>query len=128
GGVRFRDAEEGVPDAPAGAEQADEGRGRADGGEHAGAAQHAPAAARFDALEPRRDPLLDAVVVGQTGGELQLGRGRAEELRNLTLNLGKLLDLVEGAYAGELLRCRPHPPLGEKDLDRLVTPHRPGDE
>src|SRR6516164_7379499 len=39
GGMRFRDADEAVHDAPDGAEQADEGGGRTDGGKHTGAAQ-----------------------------------------------------------------------------------------
>src|SRR5262249_11698425 len=40
----------------------------------------------------------------------------------------KLLDLLERTYAGELPRCCPPPPLGEKDFDRFGEPHRPGDE
>src|SRR5271168_1899473 len=66
GGVQLRDADEAVHDAPHRAEQADEGRGGADGGEDAGAAQHLPPDAR-DALEPRRDALLDAVDVAPVG-------------------------------------------------------------
>ena len=56
--LRFRDADEAVHDAPDGAEQADERAGRADGGENAGAARHAPARCRLDALESatRRAP------------------------------------------------------------------------
>src|SRR3954452_5289043 len=54
----FLEADEAVEDAPDRAEQADD----ADGGEDAGAAQDAPA----DAFEPRRNPFLDAFVVGKT--------------------------------------------------------------
>ena len=77
----FRDADEAVHDAPDRAEQADEGRGRADGGEHAGAAQHPPRAGRLDALEARRDPLLDALAIVRAGGELELGRRRRRGTR-----------------------------------------------
>ena len=60
GGVRFRDADEAVHDAPHRAEQSDEGRGGADGREQAGAADHLPAGGRFDALQPRGDAFLHA--------------------------------------------------------------------
>ena len=63
GGLRFRNADEAVHDAPDGAEQADERRGRADGREHAGAARHVRGRRRLDALEPRGDALLDAVAL-----------------------------------------------------------------
>src|SRR5215831_14131135 len=108
GGMRLRDADEAVHDAPDGAEQADEGGGRTDGGKHAGAAQDPSPIACFDALEARRDPFLDAFVVGQTVGELQLSRSRVEELGDLALNFGKLLDVLErGACVDELIQCRP---------------------
>src|SRR6516162_11134856 len=67
GGMRLRDADEAVHDAPDGTEQADEGGGRTNGGKHAGAAQDPPPVACFDALETRRDPLLDAFSVDGTG-------------------------------------------------------------
>src|SRR5262249_40305478 len=66
-GMRLGDADEAVHDAPDGAEQADEGGGRTDGGKHAGAAQDPSPVACFDARETRRDPLLDAFSVGGTG-------------------------------------------------------------
>src|SRR5262249_22494653 len=109
--------------------QADEGGGRTDCGKHAGAAQDPSPVACFDALEARRDPFLDAFVVGQTVGELQLGRSRVEELGNLALNFSKLLDVLErGAYAGDFVGCRPHPPLGKHDLYVLGEPYRPSDD
>ena len=49
GGMQLRDPDEAVNDAPHRAEQADEGRGRTDGGEDAGAAQHLPADERIEA-------------------------------------------------------------------------------
>ncbi len=61
GRVGLRDADEGVHDAPDRAEQADEGRGGADGGEQPGAAAHRAAGARLDAAEQRGGPLLDAL-------------------------------------------------------------------
>jgi hypothetical protein len=51
---------------PDGTEQADEGGGCTDGGKHAGAAQDPSPVACFDALEARRDSLLDAFSVGGT--------------------------------------------------------------
>src|SRR5262249_14078702 len=50
GGMRLRDADEAVHDAPDGTKQADEGGGRTNGGKHAGAAQDPPPVACFDAL------------------------------------------------------------------------------
>ena len=64
GGVRVRDADEAVHDAPHGAEQADEGRGRADGGEQPHAAADAAARRRLDALEQPGDALLQAFRIG----------------------------------------------------------------
>src|SRR5262249_47629356 len=105
-------------DAPDGAEQADEGSGRTDGGKHAGATQDPSPVACFDALEARRDSFLDAFVIGSTGGKPQLGRGRVEELRDLVLDFGKLLDVLEcGAPAGDFAGRGSPPPLGEKDLN-----------
>src|SRR5271170_3261731 len=71
GGVQLRDPDEAVHDAPHRAEQADERRGRADGGEDAGAAQHPPSDRCLDALEPRRDALLDAAEVAPVGRAAQ---------------------------------------------------------
>src|SRR5262245_14990012 len=79
GGLRLRDADEAVHDAPDGPEQSDEGRGRADGGEHAGAAQNAPPVARLDALEARRDALLDAFSFRRAGRQLELDHGGVEK-------------------------------------------------
>src|SRR5258706_12050119 len=67
--------------APDGAEQADEGRGRADGGEHAGPTHDPTPAACFDAVEPRRDPFLDAFSVGKPGGASARSRPRREIAR-----------------------------------------------
>src|SRR6516165_12282244 len=129
GGMRFRDADEAVHDAPYSAKQADEGRGRTDGGKHAGAAQDPSPEACFDALEARSDPFLDAFSVGGTGGDLQLGHGRIEELHDLALSTGKPLDSLRGgAHADELIQCRPHASLGQHDLYGFGEPHRPGDD
>src|SRR5262245_37677308 len=128
-GMRFRDADEAVHDSPDGAEQADEGGGRTDGGKHASAAQDPSPEVCFDALEAGSDPFLDAFVVRQTVGELQLGRSRVEELGDLALDFGKLLDVLErGAYAGEFVRCRSHTPLGQHDLYGFGEPYRPSDD
>ena len=61
GGVRLRDADEAVHDAPHRAEQADERRGGADGGEDAGAADHLAAGGGLEPLQPRGDAFLHAV-------------------------------------------------------------------
>ena len=68
GGLRLRDADEAVHDAPHGAEQPDERRGRADGGEQAGAAPRLARGRVQDALEHGFDALLDArrVEAGRT--------------------------------------------------------------
>src|SRR6516225_938479 len=106
--MRFRDADEAVHDAPDGAEQADEGGGRTDGGKHTGAAQDPSPVACFDALEARRDSFLDAFSVGGTGGDLQLGHRRIEKLHDLALSVRKPLDAFRRrAYADELIECRP---------------------
>src|SRR3989442_3972672 len=111
--MRLRDADETVHDAPDGAEQADEGGGRADGGKHAGAAQDPSSVACFDALEARRDSFLDAFSVGGTGRDLQLGHGRLEELHDLAPSIGKPLHAFRrGAYADKLTECPPHTSLG----------------
>ena len=62
GGLRLGDADEAVHDAPHGAEQADEGRGGADGGEHAGAWLMLAAAGGSQAFGPG-DALLDAFLL-----------------------------------------------------------------
>src|SRR6516162_6079673 len=129
GGMRFRDADEAVHDAPYGAEQADERGGRTDGGEHTGAAQDPSPEACFDALEAGSDPFLDAFSVGGTGGDLQLGHGRIEELHDLALSIGKPLDpLGGGAYADELIQCRPHTSLGQHEIYGFGEPHCPVDD
>ena len=57
----LRNADEAVHDAPNGAKQADEGRGRADRGEDAGAARHLAAGRLLDVLKLPGDALLEAV-------------------------------------------------------------------
>ena len=59
GGLRLGDADEAVHDAPDRAEQADERRRGADGGEHAGALVHVAAGRRPRAGQARGDALLD---------------------------------------------------------------------
>src|SRR5580698_9703772 len=83
GGVQLRNPDEAVHDAPYRAEQADEGRGGADGGEDAGAAQHLPPDPGLDALEPRRDALLDAVDVAPVGRAAQFALHRRDQPRHL---------------------------------------------
>ena len=61
--MRFGNADEAVHDSPHRAEQPDERRGCADGGEHAGAAADAAAERRLDSLEARSDALLETVLV-----------------------------------------------------------------
>src|SRR5579883_2276769 len=70
--MRLRDADEAVHDAPHRAGEADERRGRPDGGEHAGGAADPAAERRLDALEARSDALLDAVLIDRVRGEPQL--------------------------------------------------------
>src|SRR5260221_14280192 len=90
--MRFRDADEAVHDSPDVAKQADEGGGRTDGGKHAGAAQDPSPEACFDALEAGSGPLLEALSVGGTGGDLQLGHGRLAGMDDPALDTGKALD------------------------------------
>src|SRR5262249_34615413 len=61
------------------------GRGRADGGEHAGTAGSAARRSLRCARGITRSPFLDAFFIG-AGRGLQLGRGRSEELGELALN------------------------------------------
>ena len=56
-------ADEAVHHAPDRAEQADEGRCRADSREHAGRARETPSTARLEPLEPRGDAILYAFAV-----------------------------------------------------------------
>src|SRR5262249_29898596 len=63
GGMRLRDADEAVHDAPDGTEQADEGGGCTNGGKHAGAAQDPPPVACFDARS-RRDAIRSLMPSG----------------------------------------------------------------
>src|SRR6185436_5275379 len=81
GGLRLRDADEAVHDAPYGAEQANERRGRADGGEHAGSLVHLAASRNLQAGELDGDALLDACLVIEVGGELKLLSGGLEKAR-----------------------------------------------
>ena len=59
GRLRFRNADEAVNDAPHRAEQADEGRGRADGGQNAHAAPHGRCSART--ISAKREPARSSV-------------------------------------------------------------------
>ena len=79
GGVRLRDADEAVHDAPHRAEQSDERRGGADGGENAGAADHLPAGGGLDALQPRGDALLHAGGRHGVGRQPQFGIGGGDQ-------------------------------------------------
>src|SRR5262245_26077071 len=67
GGLRLRDADKGIHDAPHGAEQADKGRGRADGGEQAHAQSDAASFSAHDLGAARSRALLDAGVAGDAG-------------------------------------------------------------
>ena len=101
GGVRFRDSDKAVHDAPHGPEEADKGRRRTDGGEHAGRARNAPAEACLEALKPRCNPLLDAVAIKTVGGKLKLGSSSCEELPDLAAPMCKPLtpSIVESTPA-----------------------------
>ena len=81
GGLRLGDADEAVHDAPHRAEQADERRRGADGGEHAGALVHVAAGRDLEPRQARGDALLDAALVGEVGGQPQLEHGRIDQRR-----------------------------------------------
>src|SRR5262249_62072274 len=76
-----------------------------------------------------RDPSLCASRVAGPGRALQRGPRRIEKLHDLALSIGKPLDPFRGgAYADELIQCRPHASLGQDDLYGFGEPHRPGDD
>src|SRR3954452_5867860 len=81
GGVGLGDADKGIHDAPHRAEQSDEGRGGADGREHAGAARHPPRHRSLDPLQPQRDALLEAVL-DNAARKRCLPRGGLNDLRD----------------------------------------------
>ena len=95
GGMRLGNADEGIHDAPHRAEQADERRGGADGGEHAGAARDLPRHRGLDPLQPQRDALLEAVV-DDAAGQAGLARRGLDDLRH-------------GVAAVAGIRARPRP-------------------
>src|SRR5262249_20259081 len=108
GGMRFRDADEAVHDAPDRPEQADERRSRADCREHAGAAQDAPRVTRFEAVEARADAFLDAFFLGGAGGAPQFARSSGGALAGLAWNPGAPPGVCEGGvWAGEFSNAGP---------------------
>ena len=126
GGVRLGDADEAVHDAPDRAEQADEGRGRADGGEDAGAARNLAARRHLDALELPGDALLQAVAA-QIGGDADLGRGRIDQLRHRARALAEhLVGLGERGALGEDAQAAAHGDAGAAQFERFGDPDRPG--
>ena len=126
--MRLRDADEAVHDPPYRAEQADEGGGGADGGQHAGAARDAAGAGSLDPFEPRGDALLDAVLFKRGAGKLQLGDSRGDETPDNAARLHQPLQAALGAAnAPEPGQVGAHPPLDHDQFQRLGEPHRPGD-
>ena len=81
GGLRLRDADEAVHDAPHGAEQADEGRRRADGGEQSHAEADAARFGTHDLGEARWRAFLDAAVAGNPGRQPRLAHRGSKQRR-----------------------------------------------
>ena len=79
GGLGLGDADEAVHDAPHGTEQPDERGGRADGGEHAGAAAHGTAAGSYQALQAEADAFLDAFFLAGVGRQAHLFEGIVDQ-------------------------------------------------
>src|SRR6202040_667882 len=111
-GVRLRDADEAVHDAPDRAEQADEGGSRADRGKDTGAARHFAAGRLLDALELPGDALLEAVAAQARGkpdlvsGRLHQKRGRAGAVAELLVGLRERRAILQRAQVAPYCRAR----------------------
>ena len=107
GGLRFRDADKAVHDAPDRAEQSDEGRRRADGGEQAHAE---PDPARFGAHDlgkARGRALLDAGVAGNARRQPRLAHRRREQRRqHAALGAERELRFRQRARVADLVERR----------------------
>ena len=81
GRLRFRDADEAVHDAPDGAEQADERRCRADGGQQSHPDPDPAAFGAHDFGKARGRAFLDAVVAGNSGRQPRLAHRGGQQRR-----------------------------------------------
>ncbi len=127
--LRFRDADEAVHDAPYGAEQADERRRRADGGQHARTRVHVAAGRRREPVEPRSNALLDAHLVADVSGKAQFQRRHLDQPGDdAALPAEPLRSVRKGCSRINRPRGPLQSALGEGQLDRLREPDRPRDD
>ena len=126
--MRFRDADEAVHDAPDGAEQSDEGRGRADGGENARAARQSSPDRRLDAFDRGGKALPDPFSISAVGRPFQLHNGGAHELGGSSADLNRTVvrlgqrsrpcDGPMGFAQSSASKLRSSSHLGERDRPR----------
>ena len=124
--MRLGDADEAVHDAPDGAEQADEGRHGADGGQNAHAAPDVLHGGGLDPLELPGHPLLDAVG-GKAVRFLDLVVGHAEQAADCAILLPGLPDGIGQRAGGKNDRQRTAGLTSRvAQLDHLDQKHGPG--
>ena len=125
--LRFRDADKAVHDAPDRAEQADEGRRRADGGEQSHAE---PDPARFGAHDfgkARCRAFLDAGVAGNSRRQPRLAHCRGEQRRqHAALGAERELRFRQRPRVADLAERGTQLALNDRQFDHLGDEDGPG--
>ena len=122
GGLRFRNADKAVHDAPDGAEQSDEGRRRADGRQQAHAEPDPPRFGAHDFGKTGSGALLDAGVAGNARRQPRLAHRRRQEGRqHAALGAQRELRFRQRPRVGDLGQRRAQPCAEPRDSSIILA-------